>query len=123
MGRLQPFAAGSNRPKTADRIALHVNEASQRHRPLAVLLRAQACVPHSLSFKHIAMDSTGGTGMFGTLFKRIYKGKIASPLSLITSAVCGSETSTLPDAANDPVIRPAFDELAQHVLQDSRTAK
>ena len=102
---------------------MNVNQASQPHRPLAVVLRAQARVPHSPSFKHIAMDSTGGTGMFGTLFKRIYKGKIASPLSHMTSAVCASETSTLPVTANDPVTRPAFYELAQHVLQDSRTAK
>jgi hypothetical protein len=79
---LLSFVTGSKRPfrmiQFFNRIgqklpvgSLNVNQASQPHRPLAVVLRAQACVPHSPSFKHIAMDSTGGTGMFGTLFKRI----------------------------------------------------
>ncbi|MNF54679.1 hypothetical protein D3C84_361150 [compost metagenome] len=62
--------------------------------------------------------------MFGTLFKRIYTGKTASLVSLMTSAACGSETSTFPDAAaNEPVTLSAFNELPQHVLQLSRTAK
>lgn len=67
------------------------------------------------------MDSTGGAGMFGTLIKRIDKGNSTWPLSLMTSAAHGSQTSRLPDAANDPVT--AVNDWAQHGLQASRTAK
>jgi hypothetical protein len=62
--------------------------------------------------------------MFGTLFKPIYKGKTASLVSLMASAVGGSETTIFPDsAANDTVILSAVIELASHVSQVSRTAK
>jgi hypothetical protein len=62
--------------------------------------------------------------MFGTLFKRIYKGQTASLVPVVASAVRGSEISIFPDAAaNDTVTLSAVNELAQQVSQVSRTVK